>query len=160
MPYTQDSPESVRPAYSGSSLLSSAQEKGTAAISSLHLPVPARCPSSSLVFTPVVWDLEWNHLGNMLNMQVVRRGFLTPMVRDALEAAFHRLPDFLSCSHVQSCWVKAGGAGGQSRALGQETRIETAPPPSSLLCNPERVVSPLCASAPPQSACLSGSRQT
>lgn len=155
----QDSPASVRPAYSGSSLLSSAQEKGTAAIISLHLPLPASCPSISLVFTPVVWAPAMEPPG-----EHIKNADCTPRLSDSHGqgcpgSCFPQAPGFsVTQPRPQAAGLKLGElvirGGLWVRRPGLKPN-----PTSSLLGNPEKVVFPLCALAPPQSACLSGSLQ-
>lgn len=74
--------------------------------------------------------LNQNHLGNLLKMPIPPPDFLTHVVRDALEAVFSTSFRSVCCAAASgSCWVKAGEAGDQTRALGQETGIETPTPP-------------------------------
>lgn len=110
----QDCPASFRLCRSGSPLLSSAQEKGTVTIPLIstcpYLPGVSPCHS---VHTCGLRTLNQNHLGNLLKMQILPPGFLTHMVRNALEAGFSTSSQSVCCAATSgSCWVKAGGAPG------------------------------------------------
>lgn len=85
------------PVYRDSSLLSSTQEKGTAAIIHLACQVPLHITG---VHTCGPRTLNPNHHGNSLKMHIELPGFLTHLVRDALEAAFNKLLESQCYSHI------------------------------------------------------------
>lgn len=131
----QDCPASFRLCRSGSPLLSSAQEKGTVTIPLIstcpYLPGVSPCHS---VHTCGLRTLNQNHLGNLLKMQILPPGFLTHMVRNALEAVFSTSSQSVVQPHLEAAGLK----------LEERLAIRVNPnSTSSLLRNPEQVASPL-----------------
>lgn len=100
--------------------------KRNSCLISLNLPLPARCP-------PCHWwpeAPESEPCGERIKTSASPPSFLTHVVRGALGAAFPTCSQGAGLAAAAgSFWIKAGGAGGPSRALGQKTRIET---PTSL----------------------------
>lgn len=77
-------------------------------------------PTSPVIHTCGLRTLDQNHLGSLFKMQIACPGFPIHTVRGVPEAVFSTSPPKCLCAATSAnCWLKAGGAGDQSRALGQ-----------------------------------------